>query len=64
MSEHNIGSCVIIDEDGKLVNIMTQGDFVSYTWPELHLGKNRQFIYIVAGLMIYTLVILLSLRLS
>lgn len=25
----------IIDEKGKLVNMMSQGDFVSYTWPDL-----------------------------
>lgn len=25
----------IIDDHGKLVNMMSQGDFVSYTWPDL-----------------------------
>lgn len=25
----------IIDDQGKLVNMMSQGDFVSYTWPDL-----------------------------
>jgi CBS domain-containing protein len=25
----------IVDEQGKLVNMMSQGDFVSYTWPDL-----------------------------
>ena len=25
----------VVDKSGKLINIMSQGDFVSYTWPNL-----------------------------
>ena len=25
----------VVDDDGTLIGIMSQGDFVSYTWPEL-----------------------------
>lgn len=28
----------VVDEHGALVSIMSQGDFVSYTWPQL-LGR-------------------------
>lgn len=56
----------IIDDQGKLVNMMSQGDFVSYTWPDLfdhtrklvkkRLGIPFQFLMIgVAGLIIVLL---------
>ena len=38
MSNDRFRHLPIVDHDGALVSIMSQGDFVSYTWPEL-LGR-------------------------
>ena len=35
MSNERFRHLPIVDEEGKIVNMMSQGDFVSYTWPEL-----------------------------
>ena len=35
MSNERFRRLPIVDDHGKLVNIVTQGDFVSYTWPDL-----------------------------
>lgn len=35
MSNERFRRLPIVDKDGKLVSVMTQGDFVSYTWPDL-----------------------------
>jgi CBS domain-containing protein len=35
MSNERFRRLPIVDEDKKLVSVMSQGDFVSYTWPEL-----------------------------
>ena len=35
MSNERFRRLPIVDESGKLINIMTQGDFISYTWPDL-----------------------------
>ena len=38
MSNDRFRHLPIVDQDGVLVGIMSQGDFVSYTWPQL-LGR-------------------------
>lgn len=35
MSNERFRHLPVVDDDGKLVGIMSQGDFVAYTWPEL-----------------------------
>lgn len=35
MSNERFRHLPVIDADGKLLNLMSQGDFVSYTWPQL-----------------------------
>jgi CBS domain-containing protein len=35
MSNERFRHLPIVDDEGKLINIMSQGDFVSYTWPQL-----------------------------
>ncbi len=35
MSNERFRRLPVIDENGRLVTIMSQGDFVSYTWPDL-----------------------------
>jgi CBS domain-containing protein len=41
MSNERFRHLPVVDDDGTLVNIMSQGDFVSYTWPEL-IGRVRE----------------------
>ena len=35
MSNERFRRLPVVDDDGRLVTIMSQGDFVSYTWPDL-----------------------------
>lgn len=35
MSNERFRRLPVVDDEGKLIAIMTQGDFVSYTWPDL-----------------------------
>jgi CBS domain-containing protein len=67
MSNERFRRLPVVDEDGRLVQVLTQGDFVSYTWPDLlsqasSLGKatvmrNFPLVLIGAGLLIYPLVL-------
>jgi CBS domain-containing protein len=41
MSNERFRHLPVVDEQGVLVSMMSQGDFVSYTWPEL-LGRLRE----------------------
>ena len=64
MSNERFRHLPVVDSDGVLLNIMSQGDFVSYTWPELFrevTGKvsrsfeNKYQLYlIVATILVYT----------
>lgn len=70
MSNERFRHLPIVDEDGKLVNIMSQGDFVSYTWPEILdrlKGKvketwlnSQQVIILVAIVLLYSVIINLA----
>ena len=40
MSNERFRHLPVVDEQGKLLNLMSQGDFVSYTWPQL-LGRAK-----------------------
>ena len=67
MSNERFRRLPVVDENGKLVSMMTQGDFVSYTWPDLMyqvgqatratLSENRQLVIIAAAIGIYTIVL-------
>ena len=35
MSNERFRHLPVVDSSGRLINLMSQGDFVSYTWPEL-----------------------------
>ena len=35
MSNDRFRHLPVVDDDGQLITIMSQGDFVSYTWPQL-----------------------------
>ena len=66
MSNERFRRLPIVDSDGHLVSIMSQGDFVSYTWPQLvnnastltksTLSKNSQQSLIVFGVIAYALI--------
>ncbi|MGB3805708.1 MAG: CBS domain-containing protein [Erythrobacter sp.] len=71
MSNERFRRLPIVDEDKRLLSVMSQGDFVSYTWPQLlgQVGQMAQatfapafnMIAIVGGIAIYTIVLILIL---
>jgi CBS-domain-containing membrane protein len=73
MSNERFRHLPVVDDQGRLVNIMSQGDFVSFTWPDL-LGllkeKTRdslkggasQLPLLVAGMIVYAVVVLLIVK--
>lgn len=71
MSNERFRRLPIVDEDRKLVGIMTQGDFVSYTWPDLvnqagvmaraAVAPVGSPVMIVSAVLIYSLVLVLIL---
>ena len=70
MSNERFRHVPVVDKNGKLINIMSQGDFVSYTWPNLiyqvkELAKEsyprfNQIIIVLLGFMVYTLILLFA----
>ena len=68
MSNERFRHVPVVDKSGKLINIMSQGDFVSYTWPNLlyqvkELAKEgyprvNQVAIILLGVLFYTLVLM------
>jgi CBS domain-containing protein len=69
MSNERFRHLPVVDENGTLVSLMSQGDFVSYTWPQLLLTVkdkatssflDRFYLYmVVGGVMAYSLLMLL-----
>ena len=65
MSTERFRHLPIVDEHGKLINMMSQGDFVSHTWPDLFeharaavkekVGLPFQFLMIAIAAAIFTL---------
>ncbi|GFE66363.1 CBS domain-containing protein [Litoreibacter roseus] len=72
MSNERFRRLPVVDGDGKIKAVFTQGDFVSYTWPDLmyqmgqmakaSVAKNFHYYLIGGGLLIYTVAILIVLR--
>ncbi len=69
MSNERFRHVPVVDEDGRLINVLSQGDFVSYTWPELlgslkqkavetMQGRSAPVPILVGALMLYTLVMI------
>ena len=66
MSNERFRHVPVVDKSGKLINIMSQGDFVSYTWPNLlyqvkeiakeNYFKANQVVLIILSLLIYTII--------
>lgn len=73
MSNERFRRLPIVDNDNKLLSIMTQGDFVSYTWPELMqqattmakvtFGESLGLPRILGGILIYTLILIVAISL-
>jgi CBS domain-containing protein len=72
MSNERFRHVPIVDEQGILINIMSQGDFVSYSWPEMMLlmkddavrsiGSKYQGLIILAGILVYSAALIFILR--
>jgi CBS domain-containing protein len=72
MSNERFRHLPVVDENGVLVNLMSQGDFVSYTWPQLlqTVGDKAKSSFlegfygytIIGGVMIYSLVMIVVLK--
>ncbi|MCB8836619.1 cyclic nucleotide-binding/CBS domain-containing protein [Aurantimonas sp. VKM B-3413] len=67
MSNERFRRLPIVDEGGRVVSIMTQGDFVSYTWPNLlhqarevtrsSLNRNYQIVLVAGSVALYTIIL-------
>lgn len=75
MSNERFRHLPVVDEQGKLLNLMSQGDFVSYTWPQLISRAKEAAVktfmerfhlhIIIGGLMLYglaTMIIILNVK--
>lgn len=68
MSNERFRHLPIVDDDGKLIGMVSQGDFVSYTWPELlslvknsavkSMGNYTQLYMFLIGTIVYTAIML------
>jgi CBS domain-containing protein len=65
MSNERFRHLPIVDESGRLMNILSQGDFVAYTWPELLLLVRKKAtetlrpnMYSLVAILLYTLIVI------
>jgi CBS domain-containing protein len=74
MSNKRFRHLPVVDEEGRLVNLLSQGDFVSHSWPELISivggkasetikGPASQLPILFGGVMIYTVAIVALIKL-
>jgi CBS domain-containing protein len=72
MSNERFRHLPVVDAQGKLLNMMSQGDFVSYTWPQL-IGRARDAVsktfmerfhlhMILTAVAFYTIAIIITIR--
>ncbi|MEM1378705.1 MAG: CBS domain-containing protein [Pseudomonadota bacterium] len=71
MSNERFRRLPVVDEQGRLTSVMSQGDFVSYTWPQLFqqaatlvkstIGAGPQIFLIAGGIFVYTILLVFSL---
>lgn len=70
MSNERFRHLPVVDADGRLINVLSQGDFVSFTWPELLLNLREKagetiratgtpVPLLIGGIMLYTLAMLI-----
>jgi len=72
MSNERFRRLPIVDEDGRVISIMTQGDFVSYTWPDLlqnakrltsaTVSNNYQIMLVLGGVLLYSVALIVVLQ--
>jgi len=72
MSNERFRRLPIVDENGRVISIMTQGDFVSFTWPELlqnakrlttaTVSNNYQIFIVLGGVLVYSIALIAVLR--
>ncbi len=65
MSNERFRRLPVVDSEGRIKAIFTQGDFVSYTWPDLMyqasylaratIGRNFPGILVIGGILLYSL---------
>ena len=71
MSNERFRRLPVVDSENRIKMVFTQGDFVSYTWPEM-MGQARQmarasfssnfhYVLIVGGVALYTLLMIILL---
>jgi CBS domain-containing protein len=70
MSNERFRRLPVVDDEGKIITVLTQGDFVSYTWPDLiqqasQLGKatlmrNFPLVLIGGALLIYPIIVAIA----
>ena len=74
MSNERFRRLPVVDDQERLINVITQGDFVSYTWPDL-LDQTRTLVkqtfggtfslpILFGGVLLYTLIIILAVAIS
>lgn len=74
MSNERFRRLPVVDEEQRLINVITQGDFVSYTWPDL-LNQARALVrqtpvetrslpILLGGVLVYTLVLVVAIAFS
>lgn len=71
MSNERFRRLPVVDEDGRIKAVFTQGDFVSYTWPDLMyqmksiasatFSKNPSIFLTIGAIAIYSLVLIIVL---
>lgn len=67
MSNERFRRLPVVDESGRLKTILTQGDFVSYTWPDMldqardvtrkSISQNYQIVLIAGCILIYSVIL-------
>ena len=74
MSNERFRRLPVVDDDQRLINVITQGDFVSYTWPDL-LDQTRALVkqtfggtfslpILIGGVLFYTVIIIAAVAFS
>ncbi|MEM9783815.1 MAG: CBS domain-containing protein [Pseudomonadota bacterium] len=71
MSNERFRRLPVVDAEGRVISMMTQGDFVSYTWPELlsqlslsaraAVGKNYPSALVAGSVALYSIVLIIVL---
>lgn len=71
MSNERFRRLPVVDDQGRIKAVFTQGDFVSYTWPDLmyqmksiakaSISKNWSAVVIVIGVLVYSLLLIFAL---